>query len=91
MKQKVGTRMPATDVAAAQTRMPGLLGKNNGPQIPIHRVGVWYPQPPDLMVGNAFRNFELHARSARSAERHGESASPASLVSLYLLFMSLAV
>src|SRR4030095_8653156 len=111
MQQKVGTGEPATDVAAAHTRMHGLLAKNNGPQIPIHDVGIWYPQPTNL-GGKCFGNFERHRTQASEgkvgirAERHTtfgssrrvsdqqrttESASPASLVSLYLLFISLAV
>src|SRR4029077_14597433 len=83
--QEVGARVPPSDVAPPQARVLPLLLQDEGGQALIHRVGVRYPETTDDSRKDRC-NLEFH-KTRPNQQRVTERASPAWLVSLYLLFM----
>jgi hypothetical protein len=84
---EVGLGVPAPDVAASDACALGFLRKDDPGAVPlIHRIRIRHP----ISMGRRRSDFEFH-RTLLNQQRVTESARPASLVSLYLLFMSLAV
>src|SRR5262252_4439049 len=80
--------MPASNVAATQAHLINLFTKDRGPQILVHPFSVGYVQLTDG-GGECVRYLQFHRLIYQ--QRTTDTASPASLVSLYLLFISLAV
>src|SRR5262245_51931734 len=86
--QEIWTRVPASNVAPTQVHLINLFRQDSCPQLLIHRSSIRYVQLTDGSW-ECVRNIEFH--QLNDQQRTTDRAKPASLVSLYLLFMSLAV